>query len=492
TQALFVHDPLYDLVTRSPMMHGRESFVYTVFKSELADVQHESSRHRSGSKWHRARKAEVDNWQKYGQKLENFLNSLDKEKAAETIGIKEQRRQDIKARIIEKGWLARDMKPAPENCYQWDQLVEQPKPLTNRTWANLYPKLLPLLESNHEYHERIDRLKRKQGRHDMVQDMVSQMRKGLPPLVQVTPKQSAQTEDPDSDADSITGFSTAGYRDITIDMLFPSSDELFRWPMIKRIVKADTSPEEARVKLEEIQDEFDQAVAEWRENVEQDLIEIWNTEEEPKPKRASSGRPVKADPIQLELPEFIVTVGKPDGTTTTDLSDLSPSMQLLLRADTIFKGHPVHHSYPALVPHAFPSGPIGGSPTEWNSRGRWKAKRISRDNKASVVAKKLLARIGRPDATSAETKAFGARFQCGRCAAGSPETWSGLVQHYAQEERQWKQAQEKIPATSKIVYRNTHDLGPGDPRPFARLVPPQPSPSFQYMKPMMQCIWCEK
>ncbi|KAG8765491.1 hypothetical protein FRC12_007469 [Ceratobasidium sp. 428] len=439
-------------------------------------------------------------------------DSSGKERAKEIAGVKKQRRQDIKARIIEKGWDARDMNPNPEDFCGWYQLIDQPKPLTNRTWANLYPKLLPFLESNHEYHQRIDRMKRKRGRHDMFHDRVYKMRKGVPPLVHVTANRPSQVDDPGSNATSVYGVSAHSSRDAKIEMLFPSDDELLRWPMIKRILKNDMSTEEARIKLEEVWDEIEQAVAEWRENVEQDLIEIWNAEEAeagPAPSttktngkgtgrnaQTGNGHMIVSNSnsytVPFDLPEFIVTFGRLDGTTTTDLSSLAPDMQLLLRADTVFKGHEVCHHYPALVPHASCFGSYLGNHVEWNHRGRWKAQRFSRDNEASAIAKKLLAQIGRPNATSAETRAFGARFQCDRCTGSSPTTWDRLVQHYTQEQRQWKQALEKIPSNSKIIYRNTHELGPGDPRPFARLVAPQSGRSFRSTKPMMECIWCEK
>ncbi|KAG8771624.1 hypothetical protein FRC12_003496 [Ceratobasidium sp. 428] len=133
TQVIFApSDPLYDLVVRSPMLSEWDIFS-TAFNDDMVDIQEESSRHHPGSKWFKARKVAVGKRLKYGQKLKKFLDNLDKEKAAEIVRVKEQRRQDIKARIIEKGWDARDTKPDPEDCYAWDQLVDQPKPLTNRS-----------------------------------------------------------------------------------------------------------------------------------------------------------------------------------------------------------------------------------------------------------------------------------------------------------------------------------------------------------------------
>ncbi|QRV86995.1 hypothetical protein RhiJN_15013 [Ceratobasidium sp. AG-Ba] len=500
TQVVLISDPIYSLVPRSPMSKDREPLFCTTYKSEYDEVQRECARRDPGTKWRKTRKAEVDQRQKYGKRLQQFLDSLDKDKAMEAKEVLKQRLKDIKARIMENGWSAKDMKPDPANCYHWDQLVRQPKPITNRSWAHLYPKLIPLLDDNHEYHERIGRLRRKQGRLDVLQSVVSKMRKELPPLVHVTAKLPSSPHDPNSSAVSTPGVSATKYHDIKIDMPFPSTDELLRWPIIKGIIKDDITPEEASAKFSELSQELDQAVSEWRAEVEEDLIDIWEAGEEaetaPGPVMAWNTPDLGSSAIQLGLPEFTVTFGNPDGTTTNNILDLSPGMQLLLRADTMFKGHDVHHTYPTLVPCAAPTGTIRGSTAEWNTRGRWKPKRFSRDDDASAVAAKLLALICRPDATSAETRAFGARFECGRCTVNSPMTWDRLVQHYAREQRQWKQAKENIQlgkaAKSKVIYRNTHDLGPADPRPFARLVKPSSGISAYRSTAVMECVRCER
>ncbi|KAG8725326.1 hypothetical protein FRC09_002208 [Ceratobasidium sp. 395] len=88
TQVIFApSDPLYDLVVRSPMLSEWDIFS-TAFNDDMVDIQEESSRHHPGSKWFKARKVA------YGQKLKKFLDNLDKEKAAEIVGVKEQRRQE--------------------------------------------------------------------------------------------------------------------------------------------------------------------------------------------------------------------------------------------------------------------------------------------------------------------------------------------------------------------------------------------------------------
>ncbi|KAG9097040.1 hypothetical protein FRC06_008022, partial [Ceratobasidium sp. 370] len=53
--------------------------------------------------------------------------------------------------------------------------------------------------------------------------------------------------------------------------------ELLMWPMIKDIVDQDTPLEDLEGSFTEIQEEFNQAVVEWRDRVGQDLVDIWNT-----------------------------------------------------------------------------------------------------------------------------------------------------------------------------------------------------------------------
>ncbi|KAG8792356.1 hypothetical protein FRC12_006282 [Ceratobasidium sp. 428] len=311
--------------------------------------------------------------------------------------------------------------------------------------------------------------------------------------------------------------------------------ELLAWPIIERIVENDTSPEDAETGFIETREEFDAAVVDWRTKVEQDLVDIWGagrTEDDGTEAKSESstgkgkgkaaartgaGRNTRKtkervpavelsasetsrDPIELVLPEFTVTFTKPDGTTATNLSDLSPNLQILLRADTMFKAGP-HHSYPGVVsPGGQPRRITRASGEELcGKRYRWNAEEVKHDDEASTLAKVLLAKVGRSGATTAEMQALRARFRCGRCTQTLPETWESLVFHYHKEQTNWKQARDKIHENPQFnfVYHNIHDLELGSSKPFAHFMTPEATINFAlgsaaHELHVMTCMPCER
>ncbi|QRV72015.1 hypothetical protein RhiJN_00029 [Ceratobasidium sp. AG-Ba] len=517
-------DPIYQIVPRSKVTKLRGAPAHVTLKSDFDKMYRDPRNLSTKSRWYKNRKAEVDQRQMYGRRLEKYLKEIEQKQEKEIDELKKKRWQEIKDRIAEHGWTEDDMKPSPTNQAEWHQLVEQPKPLTDRIWTNLYPKLLPLLQSNREHNEQVAKLKRRRLRIKKMEEMTKNMRAALPPLVHVTMNRPAKGDD----TAPLPAVLTADYPEVKLDMPFPSTAEFVTWPMIQVIVDDDyLSPEDAEVRLAEARHEIDQAVIEWRDNIEQDLVNIWNAREgevevgssPSKGKRrgksttrtatrsartgkgrASASSSSHSHQDSLVLPEFTVTFAKPDGTTTTDISELSPNMQLLLRADTMFTADfLVKYTFPAIVPSAVPLGYIMGGAEDANDGERWNSSKYRRDHESSAVAKQLLALIGRPDATSAETEAFGGNFLCGKCTVGLTDRWDDLVHHYAREQAQWRRAQEKIQAEpdAGFVYNNTHDLGPGDAKPFARFLTPQESADYSIQgtmvdMPMMQCIRCDE
>ncbi|KAG8792333.1 hypothetical protein FRC12_006403 [Ceratobasidium sp. 428] len=442
----------------------------------------------------------------------------------------------IKSRLLEKGWTEREIEPPPRrNVTEWEILFLQPKPLTDRIWNKLYPKFIPLLTSNRIYYEHVDMEQRRQDRITRIHGLVTNIREAFPPLIHVAlgrPPKSGDTSEPigshafSQDAPG----SKFDDRDVKMEMPFPSMIEILTWPMIDCLVEDDTSPEDVETKFNQIREVFDQAVIEWRGGVERDLVDIWNAgfiehgEDEVKARPSTKGKDkavARADtgtnthqtkeltptmqPSPAEtshnspkfpLSEFIIVFAKPDGTTTTHISDLSPNTQVLLRADTIFNCSHFCTSYPAIIPA--PAKTIHAVSDEKMLKERWSVKDITPDMEASAVTKELLTQMGRPGATSAEMNAIGARFRCGRCVQTLPQTWEELVSHYVEEQSTWKQAQKKIKENSKssFLFHNTHDLRHLNPKPFAHLMSPQAAAdltneiTLRSMKTMM-CKPCE-
>ncbi|ELU42212.1 hypothetical protein AG1IA_03759 [Rhizoctonia solani AG-1 IA] len=397
-------------------------------------------------------------------------------------------------------------------------------------WEDLYPEFLPLLESNKDYNYRIDNKGQRYDRINKLQPLVSKVRIALPPLVHLIRKDSSNNNPAAQSTRPRDIFPTDQNSDIKVEQPFPSTSELLTWPMIKDIVDGDVPLEEVETRFNNIRDEFDRAVVEWRDNIERDLVTIWNTGREdeddtetstskgkekgksdarmarPNTRNArvstgTSGSTSSSNSTQLVLPEFIATHTMPDGTTTTNISDLSSNLQLLLRADTMFTndGFILRHTYPAIVPRAVQLARVIGGPEELNYGSRWNSTKLRRDDESSAIAKELLSRVGRSGATSIEMEALGGNFRCMRCNRTLTDTWENLVMHFGKEQTQYRQGQEKIQAEPGrgFIYNNTHGLGPEDTRPFAEFVTPHEAADYAFEasmqpSPMMRCMKCEE
>ncbi|KAG8792335.1 hypothetical protein FRC12_006405 [Ceratobasidium sp. 428] len=549
------------IVSTTVIKSASYGFMFTL-RSEYQMVRERANGKQSFFTWRETRAKEMDEWHERADELEMYLDRIDLDRESELEELKEKRVEDIETRLVEKGWTKRDAITSPENATEWNKLVWQPKPMTDRIWNNLYPKLVPMLESNRAYHERIDKEMRQRSRIARVGSLATMIRMDLPPLVHVTLKNPPESGDasessmpepnaPEPNAsESYASESSisdtldlpalaSGNIDVKVEMPFPSMSELLTWPMIKNIVEDDTLADAAEIGFNGIREEFNQAVVEWRNKIEQDLIDIWNAgrpgdlknedrEDEAKPgpstkkgkgklvastgikrntrktkSRASGPQSSSAeashDSVELVLPEFVVTFAKPNGTTTTDISELTPNMQTLLRADTVFRSPRLYGTYPTLVPPAALFGAFVGAFDRLSQGERWSVEAVTRDLDASTIATNFLARMGRPDATSAEMKAIGMKFKCARCIQILPLTWEELVTHYRVEQGRWKQAKvtTKGDTKSQFAFRNIHELEqPLNAKPFAHLMTAQAAATFMventvHEMMMMTCQPCE-
>ncbi|KAG9085529.1 hypothetical protein FRC07_013357 [Ceratobasidium sp. 392] len=159
----------------------------------------------------------------------------------------------------------------------------------------------------------------------------------------------------------------------------------------------------------------------------------------------------------------------------------------------------VHRSYPAIVPPGIPFGRNMGTLPESLYGRRWNVEGIQRDDEASATAKELLARVGRPGATTAEMKALGGNFRCGRCTEPLPDNWEAMVLHYTKERLRWKLVQERMreDPQSGFVYHDIHALSPSNAKPFAHYMTPQAAEEFitehtSQVPYMMVCRLCER
>ncbi|KAG9121824.1 hypothetical protein FRC07_002055, partial [Ceratobasidium sp. 392] len=171
-----------------------------------------------------------------------------------------------------------DMNPSPANEGEWRKLVYQPKPITERIWSNLHSKLTPILKSNRDFNQRVDRLMQQRDRIRRLDNLVTNIRLALPPLVHVTLKHPPvdETMGPSTTCtSSVPGRPHSPDPDVKIDMPFPAMAELLTWPIIKHLNDADVPASDFEQGFNEIRGQFDRAVVKWRNKIEQDLVDIW-------------------------------------------------------------------------------------------------------------------------------------------------------------------------------------------------------------------------
>lgn len=298
-------------------------------------------------------------------------------------------------------------------------------------WSNLYPKLVECLERKRQAHAKRDAERQHVARRCQVHAFLSGIQLASTPFVQVNVELSAEDMEPGL-ASTPVNAPIKFLPEYRYRPPFPSTAEVFTWDAVKGWFDQDMTVEVMVAQFEERRGIIEGAIRAWQARVEKDLLEIWRKGPEIHP--LPVGQVVRH---AGQLPQYKVTHAKPDGSLTTNIQDLSADMQLLLRADTVFKslflikaaGSLFHTRgvvfYPTFVP-----GPTGREvfETEHLSMGRvWDSSHVVRHEEGSYVARVLLQCLGLPNATYAELAALGDRFTCARCCEVMPESWEQLV-----------------------------------------------------------------
>lgn len=292
-----------------------------------------------------------------------------------------------------------------------------------------------LLNANREHREQLAREERSNERHQRLLGILNNLEKGFPPLVTVA---HHDLHSHTKYAATVSHQVWAAYQgDLArVKMPFPTPAEALALPIIKEQVEMDITFMQMDKNLIKLRNEVRQAIVDWGSKVRQDLLDIWTKEplgqahEHRSSNLVSVGKNPSITPCPVTLPGSTVEFTKPDGTTTADIRELPEDLQLLLRADVVFKSSRKsgrRHTYPGVVPSALP-GFHDYKGSDCHSLGdRWDPEIVSRDDSASAVARALLEWVGRPNATFAEMRVLGATFQCGRCQHLDPYTWEQLV-----------------------------------------------------------------
>ncbi|KAF8682849.1 hypothetical protein RHS04_02038 [Rhizoctonia solani] len=435
--------------TLMPMVHysgsiaplKRRSIGYTLCEdiSDLLAQYQEKKRASNADEleaWSNEMRKAVHNRQNQAQVLRGFLVTLELEREQELGDAKEARRSEIKRRLGEMGWAEEDMNFGwwSDNPRAWHDLVSQPKPLTERIWANIRPKLIPLLEDNRERRLEMEREARRSERRRGLSRLFLQMREQSFPML------SFKAHNPMLQLSISEPVLDVSHRDA-----FPDFAHTLNWSIVKDIFETDATEGEMEVKFGQHRDEIRALITEWKDQVHTRL--------------ASSVRNAFEERNEPLRPTISVFNEEPD-----TLANISDNLKLLLRADSFFRrsglsslskqplGYSMilsmkdlvgsHSPYASETPRELPTF----NDIEWYPE-------------AHEVAQKLLADLGKPDASHLEMKKVGSAFVCGRCHAVGSMSWEAIVQHYVEHKQIYTKIQEAASGLSErgIVYNDVHD-----------------------------------
>ncbi|KAG8693327.1 hypothetical protein FRC08_009194 [Ceratobasidium sp. 394] len=466
--------------------HALKSDVEEV-QTRLAELK-EAGNQGELDKWKQARRAEIDTLRKQAVELGRFLDGIDQDRGTELMGLKRERRLEIHRRLIEIGWEKEDLKFPFYRSRPWDALVEQPKPLTDRTWENLRPKLIPLLEANREDRLQRETAERLRSRRDRLNGYLLEIKEEMDPILDVTirvpvlPSSGATPSNTTSSnatsssstpasvtpaTTSASGASSSNAEPATAHIkhigVFPDIVDALEWETMQSLLEEDLPVEDMCERVDMVLPEITGEANGWIDEVETHLADLLR-----------DGR--EEDGLDSDVPDLTLPVV---GDSTTDpLEDITVNQKLLLRADSLFvsnksTGRHVPVVYDALVAsgysytHAHDTLHILRC-----SKAPLDLSKFKRHVGAQAAARKLLESVDKPDATFLEMRSAGQNYMCGRCHDLTPHTWEEMVQHYVVHQEVWENAQKPQGELTRlgITFRNVHD------------------PEFETDKPMMKIL----
>ncbi|KAF8607776.1 hypothetical protein BDV93DRAFT_603553 [Ceratobasidium sp. AG-I] len=416
-------------------------------------------------RWRAQRREDIESRKTYSTKFGTFLLETLMRRGHEQDELIQQRVDAIHARLIEHGWGAVDFNITYLPLMRsWEKLVEVAKPLTDRTWTNLYPKLKPILEANRRHREEQERQQRLATRLTLVNQFLENARGDQRPYIQLA-------TDSETASASVVGEK--------LNLPAPDIKSMKELQFISEMLyeSRDLTAEETSAKLESLRPKFDHAVLWWRRDLEEELVGIASDD----------------DPFSLLMPgrhrlrdktrpnRWINdkrTIVPTSATFTAESNEhVHDDTRRLLRADTVFgiSGSPSLCFYPEVVYELERKLDSDSNISRYVKRSRvyqddYESDELKRlntsllrfDQPVHEIAEELLRRLGRPDAAYLEMKALGRRFVCERCWNKRPMEWAEMLNHYDLEYRLHGTRSDFYKRRQlDITYYNLHDLGDG-------------------------------
>ncbi|CUA70927.1 hypothetical protein RSOLAG22IIIB_09201 [Rhizoctonia solani] len=384
-----------------------------VLRDSLAEVQakHEQMA-RSGNEaalvnWENDRKQAIAQKQEDGRLIARVIAAFERDKKQVVQNTIISRRLEIERRLAELGWTEEDI-PSGRLCNRfgpYSQLVNQSKPLTERIWANIKPKLITILQANRTERLEDERLKRIEERKAHLSKLF------LNTKDQMSPTLKFKIRLPDlSSKEKLVAT-------VRFNAPFPNLDYLLSWPFLKNFPEPEATVDDMEARFEENRVQIQGYITEWQNSVEAGFVDQ-----------------LRQDPvIQGKILQSTNIITK----KSDSFSNLSDELKMLLRADSLFYADYGSSSYRFKQPRAYSSiledkGLVGSenSLTCWNYlKPPPTLNKFVLNTEAREVARMLLLSMGRPNASYFEVQAVRRRFGCGRCYA-TEMRWEELARIY--------------------------------------------------------------
>ncbi|KAG8784599.1 hypothetical protein FRC12_018510 [Ceratobasidium sp. 428] len=407
-------------------------------------------------KWEKEKKAAVLSRIEHAKLLIRYIEESELSREADLDNMKQQRRTNIVERLKALGWTDKDMSFDVPLVKSWSALVDAPKPLTDRIWTNILPKLTQMLEENRERNITNEKKHQRLLRRALVDKFLLHMKYTAHPFETIFEALGVPTPLP-PDLTNRSGMIKSLVLQKTSPETpnpFPKPQAMLEWDCLRDLSEVEMSLEEVGAKLEERKEEIEEKVLEWRTLTERHLVQR----------------------LTSETSEYDKDVVLKVKDTTEPTSQLSRNTRLLLRADTIFKQEMSDSirvlsasSYGGLIPDYYPNFVSSKSDslkeTIFGDYSRYSQEtnlnKYVRDTETEEIAKLLLLELNVPDASHIELQALRARFVCGRCVDKKPKAWTRMLGHYMEELTFWdvqKDDTRHPPVRHPILVRHLHAL----------------------------------
>ncbi|CAE7209167.1 unnamed protein product, partial [Rhizoctonia solani] len=222
--------------------------------------------------WVEQRKIQVASRRKLGDELRRFLHARKLKEREAMLELIEVRRTQIEERLLALGWEKEDIEINPFNsgrALKWHNLVDvpqQPKLLTDRTWKNLYAKLLPILEDNREERLESERSKLEASRRQCLKSLLRKIKRREAPLLKVKPRKLVPGE-------HLFDRPRAQYD------VFPFAQDAVDCGFVQDLGEEYPTIDEFQKALENHRAEIDAWVSEWQDETRTYLADLIREEE---------------------------------------------------------------------------------------------------------------------------------------------------------------------------------------------------------------------